>query len=294
LPSPSSYLQSSLSRWNDRETLIRRDVEMMLEGLKVKGLLLDDLRQKVRKHREEDAAQLTEARLATWGSWEERLKRLEEWMASAAALGRSSANLRAWRDSAIGFDRAAERGQKFAVTLERKAAKYETKTMRFIERLQPWSDRLRLKEADLREFAERQAVKTEEIQVSKSRKQPYLEFLFSEREEEGRIALELKIIRTTTNRVLKRLARADKWVMDRAEANPAHFEARKIQLLEMWSPFHARYRELREAILRHALDFEEGRRRLRWIYEQVQRMRVIQESVPVRRPFLERFFRVEE
>jgi hypothetical protein len=47
-------------------------------------------------------------------------------------------------------------------------------------------------------------------------------------------------------------------------------------------------------VLRHALDFEEGRRRLRWIYEQVQRMRVVQDSPAVRRPLLERFFRPEE
>ncbi len=294
LPSPSSYLQASLSRWNDRGALIRRDVEIMLEGLQVKGLLLDDLRQKVLKHRQEDAAQLTEARRITWASWEERLKRLEEWMASAAVLGRSSANLRAWRNSSLGFDRAVQLGQKFAVILEQKAAKYEKKTMGLIERLQQWSDRLCLKEAGLREFAERQAVKTTEVQVSKARKQPYLDFLFSEREEEGRIAMEFKILRAAIKQTLGRLARADQWVADRAAASPAHFEARKNLLLEIWRDFHSRFGVIREAVMRHALDFEEGRRRLRWIYEQVQRMRVVQDIPATRRPLLERFFRSEE
>ncbi len=294
MPNPSPYLQASLSRWNDRAALVRRDVEIMLEGLKVKGLLLEDLRQKVRKHRQEDTTQLTEARREIWASWEERLKRPEEWMASAAGLAREAATLRAWRDSALGFDRAVHLSQKFAASLEQKAVKLEEKTMALAGQLLLWSDRLRLKESDLREFAERQAVKTTEIQVSKARKQPYLDFLFVERELEGRLALEFKAIRTSANRMLERLARADKWANDRAQANPAHFEARKVRLLESWRSYHARFGELREAVLRHALDFEEGRRRLRWIYEQVQRMRVVQDIPSARRPLLERFFRPEE
>lgn len=157
-----------------------------------------------------------------------------------------------------------------------------------------WGDRLRLKEADLREFAERQAVKTTEVQVSKARKQPYLDFLFIEREEEGRMALEFKAIRASANRMLERLAHADQWAHQRAAADPAHFETQKVQLLETWRAFPPRFGELREAVLRYALDFEEGRRRLRWIYEQVQRMRVVQDVPGARRPLLERFFRPEE
>lgn len=106
MSNPSPYLEASLSRLSDRAKLIRRDVELMLEGVKVKTLLLEDLRQKVRKHRQEDAAQLTDARRETWGSWEERLKRVEAWMSSAANLARDTGNLRAWRESALGFDRA--------------------------------------------------------------------------------------------------------------------------------------------------------------------------------------------
>jgi hypothetical protein len=294
LPSPSPYLEASLSRLSDRAALIRRDVAIMLEGVKGKGLLLEDLRNKVRKHRLEDAAQLMDARRKTWASWEERLKRVEGWMTSAATLARDAGNLRAWRESALGFDRAVLISQKFAKALEAKAVKLENQIMALAEKMLQWSERLRLKEADLREFAERQAIKTTEIQVSKARKQPYLDFLFVEREEEGRMALEFKSIRTSANRMLERIAHADQWAHDRAQANPSHFEARKVQLLETWRSFHPRFKELREAILRHALDFEDGRRRLRWIYEQVQRMRIVQDSSPVRRPLLERIFRPEE
>jgi hypothetical protein len=294
LPSPSPYLQSTTARWKDRNALIRRDIEIMLEGLKPKGLLLDDLRQRVRKHRQEDIVQLKEARRESWASWEERLKRLEKWMAEGATLKNATANLIAWRQSALGFDRARELGQKYARTLEPKAVKMEKKLSELSERMKQWAERLRAMEVDLREFAERHADKTAEVLVSKARKRPYLDFVFIEREEEGRLALDFKSIRATANRALERIARADQWVADRAAANPAHFEERKSSLLETWRPFYKRFSELREAVLHQAIDFEESRKRLRWIYDQVQRMRIVQDSIPARRPLLERLFRPEE
>jgi len=287
---PSAYLKTSLARFNDRGALIRRDVELMLEGLRVKGRFLDELCQKIRRHREEDFAPLREARREAWASWDERLKRVEEWMGSTADLHRSATMLRAWRDSALGFDRAYALSRKYTASLEQKAAKFENKLHALGERLRDWTSRLGTKEAELREFVERQAVKDTEILVSKARKRPYLDFVFNEREEEGRISLELKKLRTTANRVLERIASAEKWAAQKAESNPDQFEAKKTYLVESWRPFHGRFTALREAALNQALEFEEGRRRLRWIYEQVQRMRVVEESVPQRRPLLQRLF----
>jgi hypothetical protein len=294
LSSPSPYLQEVLSRLNDRGSMIRRDIELMLEGLELKGRFLGELRPKIRRHREEDFAQLRDARRKTWDSWDERLKRVEEWMASAADLHRSATMLVAWRDSALGFDRAYALSQKYAATLEQKARKVEENLMLFGERMRDWASRLRAKEAELREFVERQAVKSTEILVSKARKRPYLDFVFNEREEEGRISLELKKLRNTANRVLARIARAEKWAAEKSEVNPAEFEARKMSLVESWRPFHGRFTALREAALHLALEFEEGRRRLRWIYEQVQMMHVVQESVPPPRPLLQRLFNAKE
>jgi hypothetical protein len=162
------------------------------------------------------------------------------------------------------------------------------------ESMKQWADRLRAMEVDLREFAERHADKSAEVLVSKARKRPYLDFVFVEREVEGRLALDFKSIRASANRALERIARADQWVADRAAANPEHFEARKTALLDTWRPYSKRFGDLREAILHQAVDFEESRKRLRWIYDQVQRMRVVQDSIPNRRPLLERLFRPED
>jgi hypothetical protein len=294
LSSPSPYLQTTLTRLKDRGALIRRDAEIMLEGIDAKERFLNELRQSVRQHREEDSAQLAQARLESWSAWDERLRRIEEWMNAVANPAREAASLRAWRDSALGFDRAVEVSRKYAAQLIRKAARLDEKLVGLTERMRSWSDRLSLKENELREFVERQAVKGTEILVSKARKQPYLDFVFSEREAEGRLSLEFKSLRATTNRVLERVARAEKWAAQKAEANPAYFESSKNSLQEMWRPFHQRFTVIREAVLHQALDFEEGRRRLRWIYEQVQRMRIVQENIPQRRPLLARLFNSQE
>jgi hypothetical protein len=294
LPSPSPYFQASLSRFKARGALIRRDVEIMLEGIHGKSQFLGDLRRSVRQHREEDSAQLSEARLESWSSWEERLKRVKEWMASASQLASTSAKKRAWRDSALDFDRANNLSQKFASTLATKAAQIEKKLVELGDKRLSWSGRLGSKEIELREFVERQAVKTTEILVSKARKQPFLDFVYREREEEGRLATAFKNVRSSANRALERIARAETWASQKAETNPAIFEIRKNLLLEAWQPARQRLNGLRDAALQQALDFEEGRRRLRWMYDQVQQMRVVEESTPQRRPLLERLFSPSE
>lgn len=290
MPEASPYLTASLTRFTDRGALIRRDVELMLEGLEVKGHLLRDLREKVQTHRQEDVAQLNEARRQTWAIWEERLKRIEEWMTSSSTLERSAGNLRAWRESVLGLGRAQSLARKYAASLLAKAGKIENRLAERARRTQEWASLLRAKEAELREFVERQAARDTEVLVSKARKQPYLDFVYLKREEEGRLSIELKSIRATLNRALDRIGRAEKWIARMAEANPAQFEMRKNDLLATWRPYHKRFSDLREAALHQAMEFEEGRMRLRWIYEQVQRMRVVESSASTRRPLLERLF----
>src|SRR5262249_31129940 len=147
-------------------------------------------------------------------------------------------------------------GRKYAETLERKAVVVERGLLDLGERLRKWNDRLLVKESDLLGFVDRHAVRTAEVLVSKARKQPYLDFVFLEREEEGRLSVAFKSVRTTVNRVLERIARAEKWVLERAEANPEHFEVRKTQLLSAWRPYGKRFAALRESVLQQALEFE--------------------------------------
>jgi hypothetical protein len=271
---------------------MRRDVDMLLESCHVKARLLTDLRQAIQHHRLDDVAQLREARRQVWPQWDERLKRVEEWMASAAGLAHSSANLRVWRDSAIGFNRMRRLSQKFGQLLEKRSARLDRKLLALSERMQAWSERLMVMESDIRGFMERQAAKDAEIVVSRARKQPYLDFVYREREEEGRLSSELKSIRFATNKTLERFASAEKWAADSAQAYPEQFEDGKEELSAFWRPFQKRFGELRELALHQALNFEEGRRRLRWVYEQVQHVRVVQnQNLLGQRPLWERLFR---
>lgn len=293
MPNPSSYLEATQKRFQDRAALIRQDIDFMLEGLSSKKQFLTDLRRQTLRHRQEDVAQLTEARRQVWASWEERLKRVEEWMLVAADLKRTSSSFVAWRESARGFERLQSIADRYKAGLERRAQELADDLLIVTQTMNAWDSRLRTQEADIRTFLDRQSIKTTEIMVSKARKQPYLDFVYGEREEEGRLALKMKTLRTTVNKTLERLSRAQTWVTEHAAQNPEQFGSRKDAFLETLHPFHKCFTDLRESALEQALGFEGGRQRLRWIYEQVQRMRVVQETPAERTPLLERLFKRE-
>lgn len=293
MASPSNYLEATQKRFKDRASLIRRDIDIMLEGLSSKKQFLGDLRTQTLRHRSEDVAQLAEARLQLWASWDERLKRIEEWMRVAAELKRSSSSLNAWRESARGFERLQSMADRYKAGLERRARTFGDDLAALTDSMNIWDGRLRVKEAEVRAFLDKQTSKTSEIMVSKARKKPFLDFVYLEREEEGRLALRMKAVRSTVNRMLERLTRAQEWVVARAAQNPEEFGARKDAFLETLKPFHKLFTGLRESALEQALAFEGGRQRLRWIYEQVQRMRVVQETPSERAPLLERLFKRE-
>lgn len=293
MPSPSLYLEASLARWSSCGSLARRDLELALEDLQVKLDTFKGLREVIRRHRHEDLGQLAAARQEARSRWEERLTRLEEWTASAEVLGQSSRRQCAWRDSALWFDRAQTISRRYGAMLEKKAVRLEKDLAALGERIQQWSDRLFLKQKELKEFAAREAFKGTEIFVSSARKRPYLDFVYAEREEEARLARQLKGARGSANHALARLARFETRAAQNADTSPAYFEIRKNQLLDGWRPVQRRFAKIREAALNQALAFEEGRPRLRGIYETIQRMRVIQETPPRRRPLLDRLFNLE-
>jgi hypothetical protein len=290
LPSLNAFREATEARLHDKTSLISRDVELMLEGLKSKTAYLTDLREQTLRHRLEDLTQLTEARKLLWASWDERLKRIEEWMRDIAELKRESASLHAWRQSVQGFERLQEFTDRYAQSLERKAKRFGEDLLTLGVDRGSWDNRLRAQESELRGFIDRQAAKETEIMVSKARKQPYLDFIYHEREEEGRLALRLKSMRTSINHTLERITRAQAWVTEQARANPDVFEPRKDAFLQRVHPFQKQFSDIRERTLELALSFEGGRQRLRWIYEQVQRMRVVQEMPTVRTPLIERLF----
>ena len=125
---------------------------------------------------------------------------------------------------------------------------------------------------------------------------PYLDFVYAEREEEGRLSREIKLLRLGTQNILARFARADRWASDKVRSNPAQFEVRKTQLLNMWRSFQTRSQALQNEMPIRETAFDEGRRRLRWIYESIQRMRVLDDVVvpPKRKPLLYRLFNIND
>ena len=210
---------------------MRRDVEMMLDGIEVKSHFLETMRIRVARNRQEDLEQLRDARRETWDQWDERLKRVEEWMAQGAGLYNSSSQIQAWKISTSWFERGQAILERYSARLEKAAAPLEKSLVTLGEKMNEWSDRLVIKEADLRLFVEREEIKGMEVLVSAARKQPYLDFIYAERDEEARLAREFKNIRGAANHALERFSRAEKWSEERALVNPAHFESRKNNIL---------------------------------------------------------------
>ncbi len=291
LTAPSSYLQVSLARWSDRATLARRDVEMMMDGLEVKGHFIEGFRLKVLSRRKEDLVQLQDARREAWAQWDERLKRLGVWIGASTVLGQSSGRVLAWKDQVAWFDRAQNILARYAARLDQRAAALENQIVRLGEQTTEWCDRLILKESEASGVLRMEGIQSPEPMITSTRKRSFMEFVYAEREKEGELARHFKTIRGAANAVLDRLFRTQEWISRQTEINPAHFEIRRNQMQEFWNPLQKRFTQIREVALSQALLFEEGRTRLRAIYDMLQKARIIQDEPPSRRPLLERLFK---
>jgi hypothetical protein len=294
LPNPSPYLAAAQSRWADRGALVLQDVDILLEGLRLKGHLLDGLREKIQEHRRQDAEQLETAREEDWSRWKDRILRIEEWRASAAPLKQSSDILLAWKTNGRLFERADGISLRLHPVLTRRIDRLEGRLTDAAERTRQWSDRILVKELELREFMERKTDSFPEILVPAYFKRSFLDFLFAEREEEGQLAVELKNIGAETGRALMRLSRTAEKLSKRAEIHPAYFEIRKSQILETWRPAQQQLMQISQQTLSHGLVLEESRQRLRGIYEVVQRMKMVEVPPPRRWPLLHRLFNIRE
>jgi DNA repair exonuclease SbcCD ATPase subunit len=273
---------------------VRKDVEWLLGGFQTKSRVMESLRQKIQEHRRDDLAQLAAASVEADQRWEERLSRLPEWTASAQALSRESSRLLSWRNTVQWFDRAHAIGRQLAGTLERNIGNMEKRLGRLEGRLQEWQRRLSHKETELREMANRQADPTADLPVSAAHKGACLDFVFLEREEEGRISMEFKKMSSGVRWALHRLSLPEDWMARKTTDFPAYFEIRKNQISEPWHPLQQKLDELSEATLHLGLAFEEGRKRLRGIYEIVQKMKSVAPAFTPPRPLLHRLLNLQD
>jgi len=266
---------------------------MLLQGLRLKNHLLESLRAKVVQHRRDDLSQLSAARDDTWLRWEEQFSRLDEWKASTGRLTPEVTRLVSWRDTLNGFERAQVMSRRHGVRVRRKLERLEKTTADLLDRMQLWSDRVVLKEMELREFMERRVDHSPEILVPTKFKKSFLQFLFEEREVEGRFASEMKSLSSPPSRTLARLGRAKEKLSIMADRHPAILETRKNQIIDTWRPLQQSFEKLEQQYMNLASLFEQTRLRLRDIYEHVQHMRIV-ELPQTRRPLLHRLFNLHD
>src|ERR1051326_5264771 len=117
-PNLSPYLETCVQRFADRQMLIRKDVDLLMDALRVKSRILEGLNKRVSDHRQEDATQFKSFQEESWSRWEERLKRLQNWQVQTAELGRISGRAEEIRKVLIFFDRAKQLSDRYASRLE--------------------------------------------------------------------------------------------------------------------------------------------------------------------------------
>jgi hypothetical protein len=294
LSSASPYLQDAWVRWANRGSLMRRDVELVLSGFESKTRVLGGLRAKIQEHRRDDFAQLMRAHDEEGQRWDERLVRLGEWINTSENLLQSSKVLVEWNETAAWFDRAQQISTQFGDALERKIEAIEKGTALLGDRVRQWLNRLAAQEIAFAELKNRQGNPVDGLMVPAGRKSASLDFVYLEREEEGRLSLEFKRIREDIRLALHRLSRPETWVRQKETAFPAYVEIRKNQVFDLWRPQQKKLDTLSEDTLHLALTFEEGRKRLRGIYETIQKMKVLEPSPTTSKPLLHRLFNLKD
>ncbi len=294
MPTASPYLLSALTRWTDRQKAVRTEVESHLDHTAEKRVYLDDLMKQVLRHRHEDVSQLAESHEAAASRWQERLKRLETWVDGAVSMRQRFDRVQGWQRSVRWFERMNRLAERAALRLERRARRYEERHTKISEELSLWNARLGMKEVELREFVDRQTHSAYEIFVSSARKKPFLDFVVEERDHESQLGKTLRSLREGVMLTLKRLETAITWAKDRAGYQPAKFELHRKQIELLSEPLRGRYETIRIHVMNDALLFEEGRKRLRDVYEMVQKMRVIESPQKPARTFFDRLLNYEK
>jgi len=293
LPTASPYLKVVLTRWTDRQSAVRKELEQAKDHVAEKRLYLDDLMNQILRHRQEDMTHLSIARQASDTQWQERLARLETWNTATQSLATRFERVEGWHKSAQWFERAMELAETLKQRLLQRASRYEIRHAALQESLESWLGRLTMKEIELHQFKQHEAALSGDIFVSSARKQPFVDFALAERQEESRLNRDLRLLREAANLYLNRLEEASSWAQQRADYHPVSFEHCKNQIQDTTRDTRERYAALRNRIMNSALLFEEGRKRLRWIYDTVQLMRVVPTLNKAKRSFWDRLLNYE-
>jgi hypothetical protein len=170
----------------------------------------------------------------------------------------------------------------------------EKRLVNVADRLKLWQNRLSVKAIELTGMMNRQVEGSAGLLVSSAQRSKNLDFVFIEREEEGRLSIEFKKISADIRQSLNRLSRPETWELEQAKFFPAYAEIRKNQVFEPWRPLQQKLDTLSEETLHMGLLFEEGRQRLRGIYETVQKMKIVEPALTAPRPFLHRLFNLTD
>lgn len=259
-----------------------------------KSLYLDELMEQILRHRREDLDQLADNQRDLEHRWLERLKRLETWQEHARAAESQAGRLQGWWSGAAWFEEAASRVTALRRAIESRIERWDRSAGELEGAVSSWAGSLAMIEHELRELQQRESLGGADFYISAARKKPFMDAVNRERDQEARLARSIRTVREAVSAAAKRLGRVDALTDRRTADHPSAFEFHRQSIRNDLHPLLPRLEALRERIMQTAIAFEDGRRRLRWAYDTVSKLRVLPDFEPPRRTFLQKLLNYEK
>jgi chromosome segregation ATPase len=275
----SPYLDHLLTRWIEKGNELRKEADFQKDLIEPLVVAANGNRLAMRERRRRDLRELEEAAQATQTRWDERLHRIEEWKNVVGNLQNEEAKAQSLLRSTLWLQKARRHQDAFTRWLERRADSLHTVQQALHERLTNWIALLQERENSLQELINKQEKAERTVYVSRSRKQPEVDFVREQRTVSDALGTELNHLRRSLHHALGRLQKAFDAVEHQASGSEILFEVHKREIVEGLKSSEKILRDRREDILSDALTYETCRNILRRLQETAQGLRCI-EDIP--------------
>ena len=231
------------------------------------------------ERRRRDMRDLDETVQDTRARWDERLQRIEEWKKSVQQFQAEETHLQNLIRASVWLQKARHYQQAFTDRLERRAGLLAARYQVVHVQLYEWLMALQEHEASLQELVFKEESTARPFFVSRSRKQPEVEFVLQQAAVSDSLGVEIQALRRLLNHLRDQLRKALKAIEQRASGAEIFYEIHKQEILSSLKGTESILEMRREEVLSEALVYEGGRHLLRRLQGIVQNLRCL-EDIP--------------
>jgi len=289
--SASPFLDPLLTQWSTQASDRRRVHDGFLDQLRGARQLLDDARTPLADHRAAGFKTLEAFHDSQIGRWIQRLQRLDAWRDDVAGIAQRAEEIQSIIAAGHWLDRVETMVPAFARRLMTLSEKLFSVQAGLRQALSRWQAGLESKEQELQALRDKETTQGAPLLVSRSRKQPEMDFIEAQNQAERDLVADVQAARHMLHHAMDRLYRATRALERRAGAAPDLYESRKNQIVSQLREPQDRLYVVREEILSDALTFEMCRRKLRTIQTSVNAIRCIEDAFKPAPPFWKKLLR---